>query len=244
MHGDVDLTNIFVPNVEQTYVSRDPEHFHFFYPAASVPIGLYLDDTKYPYSLVAFRRAISQAVDREALSGRRVRLRAPGGCDRHQPHLEHVDRSGVGRRGEAARDLRPGDAAKQTLLDAGLQLRRTTPSSTRGATAVRIKAKYRRLDRLGDAWQMIARNLGDIGIAVDVQLVPTWGDWQPDAFSTRVATLLWNNAIRADAVRLLHGSTSTGPRSSRPARMRGTGNWEHFQSPEGTRLLTSASGTP
>src|SRR5262245_58294370 len=35
--GDIDLTNVFVPNVEKAYVAHDPRHYHYFYSAASPP---------------------------------------------------------------------------------------------------------------------------------------------------------------------------------------------------------------
>src|SRR2546423_1015132 len=66
--GQVDWTHNFVPNVAQAYVSKDPKHFHAFYATAAYPISLLLDDTQYPYSLVAFRKALSLAIDRSSVS--------------------------------------------------------------------------------------------------------------------------------------------------------------------------------
>ena len=42
----------------------NPKYFHAFYAKAGYPVGLMLDTTKYPYSMPAFRQALSMAVDR------------------------------------------------------------------------------------------------------------------------------------------------------------------------------------
>jgi peptide/nickel transport system substrate-binding protein len=66
--GQVDWTHNFVPNVEKAYVAKDPKHFHAFYSTTAYPISLVLDTTKYPYSNVAVRKALSLALDRQTVS--------------------------------------------------------------------------------------------------------------------------------------------------------------------------------
>src|SRR5205085_1705138 len=66
--GQVDWTHNFVPNVEQAYVAKDKAHFHAFYATTAYPISLVFDTTQYPYSLVAFRKALSRAIDRNSVS--------------------------------------------------------------------------------------------------------------------------------------------------------------------------------
>ena len=65
--GQVDWTHNFVPNVEQAYQAKDPKHYHAFYANADYPISLVFDDTQYPYSIVAFRKALSLAIDRTSV---------------------------------------------------------------------------------------------------------------------------------------------------------------------------------
>ena len=67
VHGDVDLSNNFI-RVREVYVAHDPAHFHYYYPAHAPGIGLFFDDTVYPFSIVALRKAISLAIDRKTLS--------------------------------------------------------------------------------------------------------------------------------------------------------------------------------
>ena len=66
--GQVDWTHNFVPNVEKAYDAKDKKHFHAFYATTAYPISLLLDTTKYPYSLAAFRKALSRAIDRKTVS--------------------------------------------------------------------------------------------------------------------------------------------------------------------------------
>jgi peptide/nickel transport system substrate-binding protein len=242
VHGDIDLTNTFVPDVQQAYVAHDPAHFHFFYPATSLPIGLFLDDTTFPFSVVALRKAISLALDRSTIS----RLAEYG-------YAPPVDAIGINhiwsrwmdpRSAAAAKRLASYDpaAAKQMLLAAGFTYRRDALFDPRGH---RVALKANVIASWTDwvtTWRIIARNLGSIGIAVDVNLVPTWGDWQPDAFSTRVATLLWSNyAPTPYAYFKQHFDRASFVPSGHDAGL--TGNWEHFRSARGTQLLAALRNT-
>src|SRR5690349_17411860 len=65
--GQVDWTHNFVPNAQKAYESKDPAHYHAFYANADWAISLVFDDTQYPYSLPAFRHALSLAIDRKSV---------------------------------------------------------------------------------------------------------------------------------------------------------------------------------
>ena len=66
--GQVDWTHNFVPNVDKAYTSKDKAHYHAFYATTAYPVSLVFDNTQYPYSLVAFRHALSMAIDRNTVS--------------------------------------------------------------------------------------------------------------------------------------------------------------------------------
>ena len=66
--GKVDWTHNFVPTSRRAYLAKDPAHFHAFYGTAAYPVSLMFDDTQYPYSLVAFRQAVSMAINRDDVS--------------------------------------------------------------------------------------------------------------------------------------------------------------------------------
>jgi peptide/nickel transport system substrate-binding protein len=64
--GDVDWTGLFTPNIQQTYVSRDPAHNHYWFPNRNI-VMLYLNTAKAPFNQLAVRQAISNAIDREQI---------------------------------------------------------------------------------------------------------------------------------------------------------------------------------
>jgi len=66
--GDVDWMGSMISNVQKTYVSRDPTHYHYFYGQPAYPLGLYVNDQKYPFSIYALREAMSMAIDRSKIN--------------------------------------------------------------------------------------------------------------------------------------------------------------------------------
>ena len=242
--GSVDLAFAFIPNVKRMYVAHDPVHFHFFYATTDLPVGLFFDVSRYPYSLVALRAAISMAIDRDALSREAEYGYAPPvdaiGIERNWPGWIDPETA------REAKRLSTYDPAnsRRTLLAAGFSYRGTALRDPRGHP-VTLDAKV--IGTWTDhviAWQIIKKNLGQIGIDVRVKVVPTWGDWQPDAYATRTATLLGNNFGNGPtphdyfAQHLDRASfVPSGHRADT------TGNWEHFWSPEGTKLLRAFRNT-
>jgi len=64
--GQFDWSGIFTPNIEKTFVSRDPAHYHYWFPSAA-PVMLYLNLTKAPFNQLPVRQAISSALDRQKM---------------------------------------------------------------------------------------------------------------------------------------------------------------------------------
>lgn len=64
--GAVDWTGLFTPNVERTFVNRDPDHNHYWFPPSDI-VMLYLNTGKAPFNQVAVRQALSTAIDREQI---------------------------------------------------------------------------------------------------------------------------------------------------------------------------------
>ncbi len=65
--GNFDAATNFVPSIKTSLISRDPNHYHYWFP----PIGsvvLETNDAKYPISLTSFRQAVSDAIDRNQVS--------------------------------------------------------------------------------------------------------------------------------------------------------------------------------
>jgi peptide/nickel transport system substrate-binding protein len=245
VNGDIDLTNDYVPHVERVYVAHDPAHFHYFYPANTSPgIGLFFDDTAYPFSIVALRKAISLAVDR-----RRLALLGENG------YTPTVDALGINRvwpqwmSEDVAADARalatydPG-AARRMLLAAGFTYDGTTLLDPKGDPVVIdaiVIAGW--VDWYTD-WHLIAADLGRIGIKVNIDPRLNFDAWFRDASATRKATLLWQTAGDTespyDYFKEHLDASSFVPSGHEAGR---TGNWEHFQNAEATRLLARFRAT-
>lgn len=65
--GNVDWNSIFAPNLDQTYVKRDPQHYHYWFAPSDV-LYLLVNLKKPPFDQVAVRKAISLAIDRDQWS--------------------------------------------------------------------------------------------------------------------------------------------------------------------------------
>ncbi|MEO9043971.1 MAG: ABC transporter substrate-binding protein [Candidatus Dormibacter sp.] len=69
--GQFDWAYNFLPNVQQTYIARDPAHYQYWFPPGGT-ITLYLNLTKAPYSDVNFRKGLSLALDRTTIAKKAV----------------------------------------------------------------------------------------------------------------------------------------------------------------------------
>jgi peptide/nickel transport system substrate-binding protein len=65
--GNVDWNSIFAPNLDNTFVKRDPAHNHYWFPPSDV-LYILVNLKKAPFDQVAVRQAISLAIDREQWS--------------------------------------------------------------------------------------------------------------------------------------------------------------------------------
>ena len=197
--GSLDLTNDLFLNADHVYVAHDRPHFHYFYPANSPGIGLFLDDTSYPFSIVALRKAISRAVDRKLISRYAESGYAPTvdalGINRAWPGWISKDLAA------ASKELATYDpaAARRLLIGAGFSYDGGTLLDPKGRPVVINATVPAGWVDWFTVWTQIQQDLGRVGITVKIGAVPTFGAWTKDAFSTRKATLLWNNAVDTDS---------------------------------------------
>lgn len=65
--GQTDWNGLFTPDVNKTFVQRDPAHNHFYFPPSD-PLILFLNLKKAPLDNLAVRKAISLALDRDKIN--------------------------------------------------------------------------------------------------------------------------------------------------------------------------------
>jgi peptide/nickel transport system substrate-binding protein len=236
--GQVDWTHNFVPNVEKAYVAKDPKHFHAFYATTAYPISLILDTTKYPYSITAFRKALSLAIDRKTVS----KLGEYG----YAPPVDAIGLGGlfpqwvtdpaVKRQAKAMSTYNP-TAAKRLLTAAGFKLSGGKLNDPRGD---RVKIDIHVISGWSD-WvasnQIITRNLRSIGIDSNVALEPDWGAWSPNAFAGKFPTLLWQGGSQGSPYGYFYANLSRNAYIPSGQDATATGNWEHFSHAGATKLL-------
>lgn len=64
--GKFDWDNAFLPNVQGTYVAKNPTYNKYWYPPGP-PVGLIPNDTLYPLSSPTFRKALAYAIDKQKI---------------------------------------------------------------------------------------------------------------------------------------------------------------------------------
>lgn len=66
-----DFSYNYFPDVQKTFVDRNPAHNIYWFPPGGV-VGLFFNDTKAPFTSAAFRQGISYAIDRQAVENKAV----------------------------------------------------------------------------------------------------------------------------------------------------------------------------
>jgi len=236
--GQVDWTHNFVPNAEKAYEAKDPQHYHAFYANADWAISLVFDDTQYPYSIPAFRKALSLAIDRKS-----VWKLGEYGYEPPSDALgisglfpQWVTNPGVKKQAQQMAAYNPA-AAKKMLTDNGFTYKGSTLLDPKGNP---VKLDIHVISGWSD-WvasnQIITKNLKAIGLDSNVKLEPSWGDWFPNAFSTKAPTLLWQIASRGSPYGYFYANLSKNAYIPPQTDASPTGNWEHFSDPTATKLV-------
>src|SRR6478672_2709176 len=242
--GQVDWTHNFVPNVDKAYTSKDKAHFHAFYATTAYPVSLVFDNTKYPYSLVAFRHALSMAIDRNTVS----KLGEYG----YAPPTDAIGLNGlfpqwvtdpsVKAQSKLLSTYSP-TAAKKLLTDNGF--------TYKGNSLIDPKGNPVNLDiHVISGWsdwvasnQIITKNLQGIGIDSNVKLEPDWNSWYPNASATKFPTLLWQNASQGSPYGFFFSNMSNNAWTAPGSDGTNTGNWIHYKNDQATSLLAQWKST-
>ncbi len=236
--GQVDWSHNFVPNVDKAYTSKDPAHFHAFYATTAYPVSLVFDNTQYPYSLVAFRHALSMAIDRNTVSKLGEYGYAPPtdaiGLNGLFP--QWVTDASVKAQSKQLATYDP-TAAKKLLTDNGFTYKGNKLIDPKGnAVSLNIHVISGWSDWVASN-QIITKNLQGIGIDSNVALEPDWNSWFPNAFATKNPTLLWQNGSQASPYGFFNANLSQNSVIAPGLDASSTGNWSHTYDAQATGLL-------
>jgi peptide/nickel transport system substrate-binding protein len=241
--GQADWTHNFVPNVQRAYVARNPKNHRYFYGTAAPPIGLFFDNSEYPYSLVAFRKAVSMAIDRDKVSKLGEYGYAPA---TDAIGLRHMFTSWMDSKLTAqAKKLAAYDpaAAKQTLTAAGFKYDGNRLVDPKGNP---VKFEIHVISGWSDwvaSLQIISKNLQDIGIDASVKLEADWGGWYPGASATKFATLLFPVAIGGSPYGFFYQHLHQNAFIEKGQSAQTTGNYHHSWDQKATALLNQWKNT-
>jgi peptide/nickel transport system substrate-binding protein len=63
-NGDSEWTFVFIPNYKQTFIAKDPAHFHVWAPSVLGIHGLFINTTKKPFDDPKLRQAMNMVINR------------------------------------------------------------------------------------------------------------------------------------------------------------------------------------
>jgi peptide/nickel transport system substrate-binding protein len=236
--GQADWTHNFVPNVERSYIAKNPRYYHAFYDVTAYPISLMFDTAKYPYSLIPFRQAVSMAIDRDKVSKLGEYGYAPPTDAIGISQLFPSWSADASVKSEAKRlaTYNP-TAAKKLLTDNGFTYKGDKLMDPKGSP---VSFQIHVISGWSDwvaSLQIIAKNLQDIGIDASVKLEPDWGSWFPNATSTKFVTLLWQTAATGSPYGFFFNNMHRNTFLPSGEDAVNTGNFAHYWNSTATKIL-------
>lgn len=174
-NGDVDWAPQFIPNIEESYVAKDPENRFFWFPPTGSMINWQFNTTKAPFDDPNVRKALSMAVDREQVTSIGMQgYTTPADCTglsgaydswRDEDLVESCDWT--------ERDL---EGAGKLLDEAGITLgadgKRVLPDGSPFEFEYSVGSTSSDWVSVGN---VIAQNLAELGVTVRVA-ARDWGD--------------------------------------------------------------------
>jgi peptide/nickel transport system substrate-binding protein len=240
INGDLDWAGNFVPDIENTYVSKNPDTNHYYYVGGD-GISLLINTTIKPFDSADVRKAVSMGIDRAMIIKTAM-----------YDYIPVADATGLGDtysvwKDQAAIDAGKAwmgydvDAANAALDAAGL---------TRGADGVRVDQDgnpmaYELIVPSGwtdwiSASQIICQNMADLGITVTL---------------TTPEETTWTDSVTKGEFQWALGWGSGGPTpynyyrgqmsslTSMPVGQSANENWGRYVSPAADTLLDAFAKT-
>ena len=239
VNGDVDWAPQYMADIQTAYIDKDPDHRHYWFPGADSTIQWTLNTTKAPYNDVAFRKALSRAIDRKTIC-------ATGMSGYAQP----ADPTGLGEGFQAWKDPAVAalplctfdKAAAAAALDAA-GYRLGADSKRHGLDgkplALTIQVGSTSSDWLSVA-QIIVQNLADVGISATIDS-PDWTEVTAALETGTFETAVCWSTLGATPYTYYEATMST--QKVKPIGTHALENYHRFGDQRATELLSQFAAT-
>lgn len=232
-NGEVDWTQSFIPDIEKSFVAKDKQHNHYWFPPVGAMINWQLNTTKAPFDDPAVRKALSMAVDRDKVT--KVAMNG---------YAEPADCTGLARTYDKWRDTSLAASCTWTKYDTGAAAQALDAAGYRDSGGKRLlkDGKPFTLDiSVGSAssdWisvaNIIKQDLAKVGITATVK-TPDWSAVQSSYdMGTFDTGIVWSNN-GATPYEYYRGVMST--KMLKPVDKQATENYHRFGDKKADELI-------
>ncbi len=177
VNGDLDWAGNFVPDIQKTYVAKNPANNHYYFVGANM-VMLYINPTIKPFDNPDVRKAISMGIDRKMVVQ-----------TAEYDYIPPADATGLGDVQASWKDPAAVTSGTWTNYDAATANQMLdTAGLKRGSDGTRVDSEGKPMEYqliIPSGWtdwisasQIISQNMSALGIKVDVQTPEqdTWTD--------------------------------------------------------------------
>ncbi|WP_433791273.1 ABC transporter substrate-binding protein [Actinoplanes sp. CA-252034] len=237
--GQAEWSFVFIPNYQQTFVAKDPEHYKVWAPGVLGIHGLYINTTQKPFDDPALRRAMNMVINRNDIF-----VQAEAGY--FHPEIKSVTGLPEGAGDAYIADEFKGktfsvdvEGAKKLLTESGYKLEGTTLKDKAGkAVSIKLSDPAPWSD-YQTTLEIIKSNLAEIGIEAVVEK-PNQNVWDANVQKGDFGgTMRWTNggSTPFDIYQTVMDGDLMKPIGTAAQQ----GNFGRFQSPEATAALKAYS---
>jgi peptide/nickel transport system substrate-binding protein len=225
INGEIDWAGNFIPDIETTYVAKNPEYNNYYFWPGNGPWGFYTNTTVKPFDDVRVRQAMSMAIDYEtigvtAMNGY-VNVAQENAVGIYPRYGDWVNPEAVEKVQELGLGVYDPERAMSILDEAGYLVGsdgyRNMPDGTPiGEFRIQIVNGW---TDVVTAAQIISQGFQDIGLNAKV-VTPDYGEWLNNLqFGTFETSLAWSQWDRTpwdfyrnimDSTLLLENGQATG----------------------------------
>ena len=236
--GEYDWNAMYVPNIEEVFVSADPENNHYWFSQGS-DISFSMNLMKEPFSDAKFREGVAYAIDRDRIveqaqlgyvtAASQTGLKLPGQAEFLNPDIEN----------DGVIPYDP-DKAKSIFEEAGYTMDGDRMLDKDGnAIEFSFKVPAGWLDWI-QAGQIISENLADIGLTMNVE-TPDASIFDQDRASGNFDTMFTVHGGNCSMYRNYADFLSSD--LTAPIGEQATSNWIRWQDEKTDELLTQLRTT-